>query len=138
MGDDALIVADTQALLWLDGGSDELGSQARALLDDALDDGELAVSAITYCEVAWLQLKRRITLRLPVRAWRESLEAQGLAEVPVAGPIAIAAVELERLHGDPADRLIVATAAHHDAILVTSDTRILRWIGALTRIDARR
>ena len=138
MGDDALIVADTQALLWLDTGSEKLGGAARSLLDQALDEGELVVSAITYCEVAWLLRHRRITLHLPVRTWRESLEAKGLAEVPVGGLVAISAVELDWEHGDPADRIIVATAVLMDAMLVTSDSRILRWAGPLARVDARR
>ncbi|HUO85148.1 MAG TPA: PIN domain-containing protein [Thermoanaerobaculia bacterium] len=31
------------------------------------------------------------------------------------------------LHGDLADRIIVATALEHDATLITADERILSW-----------
>ena len=40
------------------------------------------------------------------------------------------------MHGDPADRLIVATALEGHR-LVTGDQRLLDWPGRLERIDAR-
>ena len=48
------------------------------------------------------------------------------------------AVELEELHGDPLDRIIVATALIEDAVLVTADRPLLEWSGRLHRQDARR
>jgi PIN domain nuclease of toxin-antitoxin system len=48
------------------------------------------------------------------------------------------AVELEGLHSDPIDRIIVATAVAHDAVLLTADRAILQWSGGLRRQDARR
>jgi PIN domain nuclease of toxin-antitoxin system len=42
------------------------------------------------------------------------------------------------LRGDPADRLIVATAQVEGAALLTSDQPILQWDNALERFDARR
>ncbi len=48
------------------------------------------------------------------------------------------AVELEGMHGDPIDRIIVATALAHDAVLLTADRPILEWSGRLRRQDARR
>ena len=57
--------------------------------------------------------------------------AQGLAEIP-----GILGTDRGSIYGDPADRLIVATAlAGHQ--LVTSDTRILTWPGVLDRRDAK-
>ncbi len=56
----------------------------------------------------------------------------------MTGSIAIAAGELARMHGDPADRLIIATASLAGATLMTADARILRWKHALPRHDARR
>ncbi len=40
------------------------------------------------------------------------------------------------MHGDPADRLIVATALGGHQLL-TADQRILNWPGPLSRLDAR-
>jgi PIN domain nuclease of toxin-antitoxin system len=64
--------------------------------------------------------------------------AQGLREVAVDGDIALSAAELAGLHGDPADRMIVATAIANDAVLLTADDDILRWRGSARRMDARR
>ena len=62
----------------------------------------------------------------------------GVAEVPVGGEIAVVGGELPNLHGDPADRLIIATAIVQGAELLTADERILDWQSPLRRIDARR
>ena len=61
---------------------------------------------------------------------------QGFVEIPIDGEIGIRAGLLRDMHGDPADRIIVATAQNgHE--LVTSDRRILDWDGDLRTIDAR-
>ena len=70
-------------------------------------------------------------------SWRLDLIAQGLAEIPIDGNITVRAGLLPDMHGDPADRLIVATALEgHE--LITADERILGWPGTLSRMDARR
>jgi PIN domain nuclease of toxin-antitoxin system len=137
MGDAALILADTQALVWHIGGSDRLGRAARQVIATALLDDELIVCAISFCEIAWLHHTGRVALPRSPTTWRETVLAEGVREIPVDGDIAIAASELEGFHKDPADRLIVATAVHERAILVTSDRQILEWTGDLQRIDAR-
>jgi PIN domain nuclease of toxin-antitoxin system len=43
---------------------------------------------------------------------------------------------LTNLHGDPADRMILATATEYEAVLVTSDARLLAWDGPTPRHDA--
>lgn len=48
------------------------------------------------------------------------------------------ASELDELHGDPFDRIIVATALVEGAILLTADQSLLAWPGELRRLDARR
>ena len=82
-----------------------------------------------------LQDKGRLTLLRDISSWRESLVEDGLVEIPVDGAIAVRAGLLPDLHGDPADRIIVATALGGYR-LVTSDRRILDWPGPLYRLDA--
>jgi PIN domain nuclease of toxin-antitoxin system len=67
---------------------------------------------------------------------RAELIATGVRELPLTGDIAILAAELEGLNGDPADRIIAATAIAHDATLVTADEKLLRWRHRLKRQDA--
>lgn len=79
--------------------------------------------------------KGRLDLQVEVGAWRNTLLSDGLVEAVVDGEIAVRAGSLRDLHGDPADRIIVATAlAGHQ--LLTADRKILDWPGKLHRFDA--
>jgi len=62
----------------------------------------------------------------------------GLREIGLSAEIALRAMELDDLHGDPLDRIIVATALAEDAVLLTADRPLLAWVGKLRRQDARR
>ena len=130
------MLLDTHVFVWLDAGSDKLGKQARHAIEAAFEAGSLAVSAISFWELAMLQQRGRIALP-PIRTWREELLDMGLREIAVDGAIGLAAAELQDFHPDPADRLIVATAISQDAVLVSADARILEWRGTLARVDAR-
>ena len=79
--------------------------------------------------------KGQINVGLSLEAWRKALLDDGLIEVPVDGGIAVRAGLLEDIHGDPADRIIVATALEGHT-LVTADGRILKWPGHLDRMNA--
>ncbi len=80
--------------------------------------------------------KGRLDLHLHLDAWRQDLLDQGLVELPVDGSTAVRAGLLPTMHGDPADRIIVATALVGGHQLVTADRLILAWSGPLRRLDA--
>lgn len=131
-----MILLDTHVLLWTRFGYGNLGRRARAAIERAQRNGNASISAITFWEISLLQEKGRITLLSDIAAWRAALLRDGLVELPVDGAIAARAGLLPDMHGDPADRLIVATAlAGHQ--LVTADRRMLDWPGSLSRLDAR-
>jgi PIN domain nuclease of toxin-antitoxin system len=94
-----------------------------------------AVSAITFWEVGMRVQKGQLHLGFDLHAWRRNLLDDGLVELPVDGEIAVRAGLLSNMHGDPADRMIVATALEGHR-LVTADRRILDWTGHLSRLDA--
>jgi PIN domain nuclease of toxin-antitoxin system len=132
-----MLILDTHVLIWLDQDNSALGPEARKAADLALQQNRLAVSAITFWEVAMLVAKGRIEMSLGPNAWRHDLLRLGLLEIPVGGEIGIVAAELD-LHGDPADRIIAATALNKDASLMTADQSLLQWHSALQRYDAGR
>ena len=136
MGSDALILLDTHALIWLDGGSSRLGQESRRALDRALAEDQLSVSAITFWEVGTLIREGRMSLARDLDTWRSDLLQAGVVEIAVSGDIGTRATTLEDLHADPADRLIVATALREGAVLYTADSRILAWTGPVQRSDA--
>ena len=130
-----MIVLDTHAMLWLRLGDNRLGPAARSEIDRYWRDGEIGVSAISFWEVAMLKRKKRIVFPEDVAFWRREQLEQGIVELPVDGEIGIRAANLDGFHGDPADRIIVATALAGRS-LVTGDHRILCWPGPLNCINA--
>lgn len=129
------MLLDTHALVWLRLGDLRLGSHARREIEEAWQADDLAVSAMSYWEAAMLTARGRIRLPVDAGAWRRENLDQGVIEIPVDGSIAMRAGLLQDLHGDPADRIIVATALEGHR-LVTADRRILDWPGNLNRLDA--
>ena len=80
--------------------------------------------------------KGHLELPFAIDAWRQELLQRGIVEIPVDGDIAIRAGLLRDMHGDPADRIIVATAQDGHR-LMTADRQILGWGGDLLSINAR-
>ena len=131
-----MILLDTHTLLWLRVGDPRLGPAAHAEIQRAWESDTVGLSAISFWEMAMLRDKGRIRYPEDVGHWRQEQLGQGLVEIPVDGEIGVRAYELVGFHGDPADRIIVATALQGHR-LVTADERILGWPGSLSRLDAR-
>lgn len=138
MGGGALILLDTHVLVRMDQAAPGIGPTTRDAIQRAYEGGELAVSAISFWQVAMLVDTGRITMARSVLAWRRDLLAAGLIEHPVDGEIGVRAAALAELHGDPADRIIAATTVAFGATLITADQRLLDWGGPAPRIDAPR
>lgn len=131
-----MMLLDTHVLIWLDEGSPRLGAKALQHINVEFGAGNLAVSAISFWEVSVLVQKKRIEIRLEMDVWRKELLESGLREIPLDGIIGIRAGGLRHFHGDPADRLIVATAMQTSSTLVTADQKILTWNKLSLKLDA--
>lgn len=132
-----MILGDTQAVVWYIDANRRLGPEARDRIAQAIQSGQAAFSAISIWEFGMLQQKDRLETDMTAVQWREQLLAEGFQEIPVDGAIAARAGHLPDMRGDPADRIVVATALEGH-LLITSDGPILDWIHALDRFDARR
>ena len=132
-----MIVLDTHVLAWADFEQRKLGRKAKALIERLWARSEVAVCAMSFWEAALLEARSRLELPATVAEWRGQLLAAGLVELAVDGSIGIRAVELGGLPNDPVDRLIVATALHHRAGLMTADERLLGWDHSIERHNAR-
>ena len=124
-----MIVLDTHALIWWAADDTQLGLNARAAIDAESSNGHILVSAISAWEIAMLVRVGRLTLALDVTAWLETVAGLPCVSfVPVDTRVAVQSVELPgEFHKDPADRIIVATARHHSAPLVTVDMKIRNY-----------
>jgi PIN domain nuclease of toxin-antitoxin system len=96
---------------------------------DALQSAEeLAVAAITWFELAWLATHDRIQVVLPIRTWLDRLAAD-VRTLPLTAAVAETAVGLpSSFPGDPADRMIYATAIEHGCRLITKDERLRKHV----------
>ncbi len=124
------VLLDTHTWLWLMTGATERFSQsALDLIEAAAQSSAVLIPAIAVWEVAMLDAKGRISLDCPCDIWVErALSAPGVQLVPLTARIAIDSTRLPgSFHGDPADRMIVATARATQASLLTCDTKILDY-----------
>ena len=137
MGSGSVILLDTHVLVWLDEANPRLGAGATEQINIAFQAGNAMVSAISFWEVSMLVRKGRIRLDMDLAVWRNDFMEQGLIELPVTGEIGIMAAALEQFHGDPADRLIAATALQHSLTLITADEKLLSCELATVRLDAK-
>ena len=115
------VLLDSHVLHWWAAEPDRLSPVAAEALEAA---DELAVASVSWYELAWLARHDRIAVTVPIRSWLEGLAAsvRSLGTTPA---IADAAVSLSAsFPGDPADRIIYATAIEHGLTLVTKDRRM--------------
>lgn len=133
-----MILLDTHVLIWMTEDSPRLGSTARQRITEHAD--ALAVSAMTFWEMAMFLDKKRIALDQPFERWVASVLGSGITSIAIDAGIAMHAGSLrDGMHGDPADRMIVATARELGCMLLTADEKILAYAagGHVKAIDAR-
>jgi PIN domain nuclease of toxin-antitoxin system len=118
---------DTHVWLWWLLGADRLAQRERRALDRLASRAELRLAAVSLWEAQMLYAKGRLVLDRPFDVWIR--EAAGAAVIEIAPLDVEIVIALNRLpasfHGDPADRLIVATARAHRIPLATYD-RVIR------------
>lgn len=127
-----MLLLDTHVIVWLAEGLPDLPEISRDLIDCAAREEGLAVSPISFWEIAMLHFRQRITLSLPVQQWRKLvLDNPSITEVPLNGEVAIESVSLPgTFHNDPADRMLVATSRLNRWQLATRDGGILAYAAA--------
>jgi len=128
-----LLLLDTHVWIWLMAGDEPLrSSPALDAIEAAIKPRALRVSVISVWEVGMLEAQDRIGLPGGCEAWtRQALSAPGISLAPLTPQVALASSRLPgSIHGDPADRILVATAHSLGATLVTRDRRILDYSAA--------
>jgi PIN domain nuclease of toxin-antitoxin system len=123
------VLLDTHVWIRLQMMSRPLSSEALQAIQKATALRLVYVPAISIWEIAMLTRRGRLELHLPVRRWvAEALDKPGIQLLPLSTEIAIEAAELATpMHKDPADRMIVASAAIERLTLITCDKPVLRF-----------
>jgi PIN domain nuclease of toxin-antitoxin system len=127
------VLLDTCAVIWLANG-DALAPEALAAISHAaLADG-VFVSPASAWEVGLLSRVRggsgpALSFLPDPQSWfARFMSGPGIKEAPLLAEIAIASSHLpDPLHGDPADRFVIATARHHQIPIITRDGKIIDY-----------
>jgi PIN domain nuclease of toxin-antitoxin system len=126
MEHEPLILLDTHALVWWLDGNRRLPAKTQRACQQAARKQELTVSAASILEIATLVRRERLRFRMPFEEWLSDVKAlPELTITPITADIAAVAGSYgDAVHGDPVDRLIIATAQLSGATLATADTTI--------------
>lgn len=118
-----MILLDTHALIWFIDNPKLLSTKARREINRAFNLQKIYISQISYWEISMLVAKGRLVFNIQLKEWLESVERlPQCTSVGITPSIAAINYELsDTFHGDPADRIIVATATVLNVPLVTKD-----------------
>jgi PIN domain nuclease of toxin-antitoxin system len=117
------VLLDTHVWVWWLSGSDRLPKREASALDALASGGELRLASISLWEVQMAFAKGRFIPEDGFEKWlRIAAAPETIQVLPLDVPVALALNALpERLHSDPADRLIAATARAYRCELATHD-----------------
>lgn len=120
------IICDTHILIFWQDDPKRLSNTAQAAMETGLQEKNLACSDISFWEIAMLIRSGRLRDDIsPVDYMADLSLVLSLTVLPITPEIAFLSQQEDFfLHKDPADRLIAATAIHHNAPLITADKKL--------------
>lgn len=124
------VLLDTHIALWLENGDERLRPFTLAGIERCWrDNGTVLISAVSVWEIGQLIHRGRIEMLRPFDDCLDRLASRhGIEIVSLDFRAAARAYRLDGMeHGDPADRLLVATAIERACPMVTYDGRIARF-----------
>lgn len=124
------VLLDTHTWIWLMVEDARLHHGARRKIEAAaISAAGIHISAISIWELGMLRARGRIRLDTTPLEWaRRALTQPGVRLLPLSPEIALLSSELPgNFHGDPADRILVASSLLHHLVLVSADHLILTY-----------
>jgi PIN domain nuclease of toxin-antitoxin system len=123
-----MLLMDTHAWFWSLTEPENLSKEALDLIRRTETD-ERTIASISIWEFAMMVSRGRIEISMTAEQWLEhAIHKTGLRVLELTPKVAVESCELPGdFHGDPADRIIVATARVNGATLVTKDQKILKY-----------
>ena len=129
-----LTICDTHVLIFWQDDPQRLSRKVRVALTTGIKKKTLACSDISFWEIAMLIHSGRLRNDISGTQYMNDLIlVLSLTVLPITPEIASLSQRDCFIHKDPADRLIAATAIHHNAPLISADNK-LQSIESLTVI----
>jgi len=126
-----MILLDTCGLLALQDAERVFSPATRSALEAS--GSRVFISAISAFEIGQKQNTGRLTLPCQAGTWFQCmLEHHQLEEIPISSILCLAATALPRIHKDPFDRILIATALELNLTILTSDRTIAAYPGIKT------
>jgi PIN domain nuclease of toxin-antitoxin system len=126
------LLLDTHVLLWWDGSDPALPGNVQDMI--RTPDNDIFVSAASVWEIAIKRRLGKLVFRGPIA---HAIAGNGFHEVPILPSDGENAGDLDWLHTDPFDRLLVVQAMRLGFTLLTAD-RSIRTFGGVAQIWAGR
>ncbi|MBU1169583.1 MAG: type II toxin-antitoxin system VapC family toxin [Proteobacteria bacterium] len=121
------MILDTCALLWIAEGESENRLSAQ-VLNHINKSPVVYVSAISGFEIGLKAKAGKLKLPVTPAEWFDAvLNFHHLQHIDLSHSICLRATELPKIHKDPCDRFIIATALTLDMPVVTSDSRFKEY-----------
>ena len=125
-----MLILDTHTWIWLMTGDEKIKKSGFLMeIEKAAKTNAIKIPAICVWELSMLEAKRRISFNQNTKDWIISaLSAPGIGLLPLTPEIAYESAHLPGdFHGDPADRIIVASSRISEGMLLTFDKKILEY-----------
>ncbi|MEG3088773.1 type II toxin-antitoxin system VapC family toxin [Sphingomonas sp. PB4P5] len=117
------LLLDTHVLLWWLEGSPKLGARARGYFSDQSTEILYSVASPWEMAIKISQGKLAVDIGDAIR----SFDGAGFKRIDIETAHLVTLSALERLHGDPFDRMIVVQAMCGGLVVMTTDSAVLRY-----------
>jgi PIN domain nuclease of toxin-antitoxin system len=123
------LLLDTHTWLWQQNKELRMNQDLRDLLEQAASLDQIFVSSFSFYELTNAVLKKRVQLHPNPASWfKIAFAGRSVRVINLTPAIALKTMDLpEAFHGDPGDRIIVATAIAENLTLLTHDKALLRY-----------
>ena len=119
-----MYLLDTHTLLWYLRDTQDLSLLARQTIDNA---DYVAVSIASLWEIAIKRSIGKLQIEIGPFAIELLCRARDIAVIPIRSAALEKIQTLPKIHGDPFDRVIIATALAGDLTIITRDKTIPKY-----------
>jgi len=116
------LLIDTHALIWFLNGDRTLSKKAQAAIENP--DNLCLVSLASFWEIALKMSLKKLSFEKGLTGFIELTLENGMEVLPISLKDTIVLAELEFIHRDPFDRLLIAQTLNDNLTIVTADENI--------------